>query len=49
MEKTVTLKDEDWERIYQFLKDHPNVYAGKAATCRQFVEGVLWITRSGAQ
>ena len=49
MEKTITFKDDDWEKIYQFLKEHPNVYAGKEAVCRQFVEGVLWITRSGAQ
>ena len=49
MEKKITLKDTDWEKIYQFLKDHPNVYAGKEAECRQFIEGVLWLTRSGAQ
>lgn len=49
MEKTITLKDDDWEKIYRFLREQPNVYAGKEAACRQFIEGVLWITRSGAQ
>ncbi len=49
MEKTITLKEQEWEKIYQFLKAHPNAYAGKEENCRQFVEGVLWITRSGAQ
>jgi len=49
MEKKITLNDNDWEKIYQFLKAHPNVYAGKETACRQFVEGILWITRSGAQ
>jgi len=49
MEKTITLKDQEWEKIYQFLKAHPHVYAGQEESSRQFIEGVLWITRSGAQ
>ena len=49
IEKTIRLKEQDWEKIYQFLKAHPNVYAGKEESCRQFIEGMLWITRSGAQ
>lgn len=44
------MKDTDWEKIYQFLKEHlNNVYAGKEENRRQFIEGVLWLTRSGAQ
>lgn len=43
------LRDDQWEKIFLFLQNHPRVYAGQAAGCRLFVEGVLWITRSGAQ
>ena len=28
---------------------HPRAHAGKKADCRLFLEGVLWVTRSGAQ
>ena len=44
-----TLRDDQWKKIYAFLKSHPRAYAGAEADCRLFVEGVLWITRSGAQ
>ncbi len=44
-----TLRDDQWEKVYLFLKKHPRVYAGKEENCRLFVEAVLWITRSGAQ
>ena len=44
------LKDEQWERIKSFLRANPNVYVGKdEQACRQFVEGVFWISRTGAQ
>lgn len=42
------LKDEQWDKIGLFLKRHPNVYVGNQSQCRQFVEAVLWIMRSGA-
>jgi transposase len=44
-----TLRDDQWEKLYLFLKNHPRVYARKEDPCRLFVEGVFWITRSGAQ
>jgi transposase len=44
-----TLRDDQWEKIYLFLKNHPRVYVGKETTCRTFVNGVFWITRSGGQ
>ena len=42
------LKDEQWDKIKAFLQVHPNVYLGNESQCRQFVEAVLWIMRSGA-
>ena len=46
---TVTLSDEQWQKILPFLRAHPNAYVGQEQDCRQFLEAVLWITRSGAQ
>ena len=39
----------NWSKIKDFLHKHPNAYVGKEEKCRQFVEAVLWITRSGGQ
>lgn len=47
--KTVTLTQEQWTKIHAFLKQETRVYIGNARKCRSFVEGVLWIMRSGAQ
>jgi transposase len=46
---TVTLREDEWNKIYLYLRCHPRAYAGKGADCRLFLEGVLWVTRSGAQ
>jgi transposase len=46
---TVTLTDDQWQKILPFLRSCPNVYVGEERDCRRFVEAVLWIARSGAQ
>lgn len=46
---SIHLRDDQWEKIYTFLKSHPRAYAGEESSCRLYIEGVLWMTRSGAQ
>jgi transposase len=46
---TVSLTDEQWEKMRDFLRTDPHVYVGEESDCRRFVEGVIWISRSGAQ
>jgi len=46
---TIKIAEKQWQKMYRFLKAHPNVYASKQERCRQFVEGVHWMLRSGAQ
>ena len=45
----ITIKDKQWSKIVKFLRECPRAYVGQEAACRRFMEGVLWITRSGAQ
>ena len=46
---TVRLQDKQWAKVRDFLRGDPNAYIGKdEEECRRFVEGALWITRSGA-
>ena len=46
---TVRLNDFQWTKIRSFLKADRNAYIGNEADCRRFVEGVLWMSRSGSQ
>src|SRR6185295_18301901 len=46
---SVRLSEEQWTKIRDFLSSDPNAYVGQEASCRLFVEGVLWMGRSGAQ
>ena len=45
----VKLNDFQWEKILACLKTCPNIYIGQESDCRNFLEAVLWITRSGSQ
>ena len=45
----LTLPDDQWEKIYQFLLNCSNIYVRNEAETRRFVEAVLWVARSGAQ
>lgn len=46
---TITIPDDPWSKILQFLHSCPGVYVGQEANSRRFIEAILWITRSGAQ
>jgi transposase len=45
----VKLRNDQWRKIRDFLYENPKVYVGQERQCRRFIEGVLWMTRSGAQ
>ena len=43
------LRKEQWKKIYEYLQGFPGIYVrNEEATCR-FVEGVLWMAKSGSQ
>jgi transposase len=46
---TVRLRDDQWAKLLAFLRADSRVYVGNEDECRRFLEGVLWIARSGAQ
>ena len=46
---TVTLCDNEWLKILEFLRTCPDVYVGQEAACHRLLEAVLWITRNGTQ
>jgi transposase len=45
----VKFNNYQWEKILAFLKTCPNIYIGQENECRNFLEAVFWITRSGSQ
>lgn len=45
----IRLTDEQWAKVRDFLQQDPNVYAGNEVACRNFIEAVKWMSRSGAQ
>jgi len=46
---TMKLTDEQWTKVREFLTKDPRAYVGNEQECREFVEAVLWVDRSGAQ
>ena len=46
---TVTYSNYQWEKILSFLKTRSDIYIGKETDCRNFLEAVLWMARSGSQ
>ena len=46
---TVRLRDDHWTKMWEFLQGDPHAYVGNEQSCRDFVEAVLWIDRSGAR
>ena len=46
---TVKLTDEQWTRMRECLRKDARAYVGNEPECREFVEAVLWMDRSGAQ
>ena len=46
---TLTLLDTQWSKIVAFLKTCPDIYTGQQTCLKRFIDGVLWITRSGSQ
>lgn len=45
----VKLKTRQWHKTRAFLDESPEVYMGQEKRCRRFIEGMLWIVRSGSQ
>lgn len=49
MNNSITFREDQWIKIVSFLRTQPGVYVGRETSLRRFLEGVLWILRSGAQ
>jgi len=45
----VKFNNQQWEKILALLKTCQNIYIGQENDCRNFLEAVFWITRSGSQ
>jgi len=46
---SIGLNDIAWEKIKSFLQTQEHVYIARDEDCRQFLEALVWIARSGAQ
>jgi transposase len=49
MGNRVELTDDEWQTFYDLLRLNQQVYIGSVGQCRNFLNAVLWILRSGAQ
>ena len=45
----IKLTHRQWKKILEFLRTRSDLYVGNPLTCKHFITGVLWMTRSGAQ
>lgn len=45
----VKLKAKQWHKIRTLLDENPRAYVGQERQCRRFIEGELWMLRSGSQ
>ena len=45
----IRLTDAQWVKMCEFIRQDEHAYLGNEADCRQFIEAVKWISRSGAQ
>ena len=43
------LSNHEWRQIIRFLRTCPGIYVGKSGKCRRFINGVIWIARTGSQ
>lgn len=48
MMSVAVIKDDAWDRLYNFLRSCDAIYTKDEAKCRIFVEAVVWMARSGA-
>ena len=45
---TSKLTLDQWSKMLDFLKEKTGVYVKSEQECKRFIEGVLWMSRSGA-
>ena len=45
---TIELRDDQWSKVFEFLRSCSDLYAGEEGDCRRYVEAILWMARSGA-
>ena len=45
----IGLNNAAWEKLKSFLQTQEHVYIAQDEDCRQFLEAIVWIARSGAQ
>jgi len=43
------ITNEVWIKILKFLKDTKGIYVGKENQCKNFIEAIYWMARTGAQ
>ena len=43
------LRQDQRAKLIEYLRAHPRAYVGQEASCERFLNGVLWMARSGAQ